>query len=826
MASNPKVSVVIPVYGVEKYLRQCVDSILTQTLDDIEVILVDDGSPDKCPQIIDEYARQDSRVVPVHQPNGGYGVAVNNGINATRGDYVGIIESDDWIEPTMYEKLYDNAVKNNSDVVKCSFYIYDSTQKPQHQNRKWETDYVDLFGAPEGAFVLADYPGIVMFHASVWASLYRADFVKDIKMLETRSASYQDFPFMCEVMSTAKRISVEKDYLVHYRMEPNQNSSTKQIGERSILMATQSINGIEILKTNGVLDLVKEEIYWHAYTASIEFFRGISWQFKKKFFDELHRLFVPLAGTDFKFKHFPEKAIPVARAIMEGNYPKTIFRLYDVRRMLIQIHIPNGIVFKSDHFRIILLGVQIAEKDNLALAIPSWKRIEIGVGGIMRGILATIVSLFIPFRATRRRVRRLIRGDTKYEEMNTKAWRMYTNGDDRRALARFCAKNDTRMAWKHCPHDFWLMWTSALYELGDKVGAAEVIKRYAEKYGTFDIFRYVLAAKCAFENGITSPEIEQAVYEEINTEAWWMYLNGDDRRVLARFCAKNDTQTVWKYCLHDFWLVWTSALCELGDNAAAAEVIKRYAEKYGTFDIFRYVLAAKCAFENGIISPEIEQAVYVWDHFQESRRAKLIEKMVDGKRVAIIGNGPQAVDKRKDAEINAADVVIRFNGFQTAGYEEDYGTRTDIWVWGAGEGEVEENKIPNCKVMVWVPGYEHFKIIDDYLDVLYRNIKANYGTFDYLPVENMRQLLQEIPIMKTAKKTPTTGTQFLHYVAKYTNPAQLDFYGFSFMNDAPVESYTHYYPDQEEFLSNSERFHDIRGENEYLRALFAKKGKK
>jgi hypothetical protein len=200
--------------------------------------------------------------------------------------------------------------------------------------------------------------------------------------------------------------------------------------------------------------------------------------------------------------------------------------------------------------------------------------------------------------------------------------------------------------------------------------------------------------------------------------------------------------------------------------------------------------------------------------------------MIAGKHVAIVGNGPQAIGKGKGAEIDAADIVVRFNGYQTKGYEEDYGTRTDIWVWGAGEGEVEENRIPNCKVMVWVPGYEHSWIMDDYLDVLYRNIKANQGIFDYLPVKNISQLLKEIPTMKIGGKTPTTGTQFLHYIAKYTSQAQLDFYGFSFMNDAPIESYTHYYPDQEEFLSNSEKFHDIRKENEYLRALFTEREKR
>jgi glycosyltransferase involved in cell wall biosynthesis len=728
MRNNPKVSVVVPVYGVEKYLRQCVESILTQTLDDIEVILVDDGSPDKCSQIIDEYAARDSRIVPVHQSNGGYGVAVNNGINAARGDYVGIIEPDDWIEPTMYEKLYNNAVKNKSDVVKCSFYVYDSTQKPQNQNRKWETDYVDLFDAPEGAFALADYPGIVMFHASVWASLYRADFIKGVKMIETRSASYQDFPFMCEVMSAAKRISVEKDCLVHYRMEPNQNSSTKQTGEHLILMATQSINGIEILKTNGALDLVKEEIYWHAYTSSIGFFRSVSWQFKEKFFNELHRLFAPLAGTDFKFKHFPKEATLVANAIIEGNYPKTVRRMNGgypgiFRRMLIQIHIPNSFIFKSDHFRIIFLGFQIAEKGHLAFDIPSWKRTEIGVGGIMRGIIALIVSAFIPFRETRRSVRRLIRGDTKYEEINAKAWHMYSNGDDRHELARFCAKNDTRTAWKHCPHDFWLVWTSALYELGDKTGAAEVIKRYAGKYGIFDIYRYVLAAKCAFENGI--------------------------------------------------------------------------------------------------ISPEIEQAVYVWDRFQESRRAKLIEKMIAGKRVAIVGNGPQAVGKGAGAEIDAADIVIRFNGYQTAGFEEDYGTRTDIWVWGAGDGIIEEPMIRDCKLMVWCPEYSAYKIFFNYLDILYRNMKVKAAAFDFLSRENWIATSRKMNL--PLNKSPSTGVALIHYILKYTKPKSVRYYAFSFLDDDKSHEWLHYYNDGSEKKSHP---HNLDYEVAFIKNSLMKEEKK
>ena len=87
---QPDISVVVPIYGVEKYLKQCVDSILNQTFKNMEVILVDDGSRDRCPQMVDEYAAQDARVVAIHQPNGAYGKAVNAGIARARGKYIGI----------------------------------------------------------------------------------------------------------------------------------------------------------------------------------------------------------------------------------------------------------------------------------------------------------------------------------------------------------------------------------------------------------------------------------------------------------------------------------------------------------------------------------------------------------------------------------------------------------------------------------------------------------------------------------------------------------------------------------------------------------------
>ena len=111
------VSVIVPIYNVEKYLRQCIDSILNQSLTNIEVILVDDGSPDNCGAIADEYALKDDRVKVIHQENQGLGPARNMGIKVAQGKYVGFVDSDDYVRPAMYANLYEAAIKGDYDIV-------------------------------------------------------------------------------------------------------------------------------------------------------------------------------------------------------------------------------------------------------------------------------------------------------------------------------------------------------------------------------------------------------------------------------------------------------------------------------------------------------------------------------------------------------------------------------------------------------------------------------------------------------------------------------------------------------------------------------------
>lgn len=131
----PKISVIIPVYKVEEYLKRCVDSVIGQTLRDIEIILVDDGSPDNCPAICDEYAKKDDRVRVIHKKNGGLSDARNAGIDIATGDFLGFVDSDDYIEADMYEYLYDLVKKENAEISMCEFFHCYQGKEPEKNEK-------------------------------------------------------------------------------------------------------------------------------------------------------------------------------------------------------------------------------------------------------------------------------------------------------------------------------------------------------------------------------------------------------------------------------------------------------------------------------------------------------------------------------------------------------------------------------------------------------------------------------------------------------------------------------------------------------------------
>lgn len=150
----PELSIIVPVYKVEKYLPRCIDSILAQTFGDFELILIDDGSPDGCGRICDEYARKDKRIVVIHQKNMGVSAARNAGLDIARGRYIGFVDSDDWIEPQMYEVMMDAIRENGADMAVCGVRYADEDGKFTRADRLSEGVYSrdglleDVFAMP------------------------------------------------------------------------------------------------------------------------------------------------------------------------------------------------------------------------------------------------------------------------------------------------------------------------------------------------------------------------------------------------------------------------------------------------------------------------------------------------------------------------------------------------------------------------------------------------------------------------------------------------------------------------------------------------------
>ncbi|MGM9652762.1 MAG: glycosyltransferase family 2 protein [Eubacteriales bacterium] len=157
----PEISIIVPVYNVEKYLKRCIDSILSQTFTDFELILVDDGSPDGCPAICDEYAQQDSRIRVIHKENGGLSDARNAGLEVAIGKFIGFVDSDDFIHPQMYALLYDAAIMYNAGIVQCEFnrFYEDREIAPFHEETlrtvriMGQEEYLDNF-YPENCYAI------------------------------------------------------------------------------------------------------------------------------------------------------------------------------------------------------------------------------------------------------------------------------------------------------------------------------------------------------------------------------------------------------------------------------------------------------------------------------------------------------------------------------------------------------------------------------------------------------------------------------------------------------------------------------------------------
>ena len=265
----PKVSIIMPAYNVEKYIRECMDSVVKQTLEDIEIIVVDDGSTDSTGRILDGYAETDRRIRVIHKENSGYGASMNMGLKEAKGEYIGIVETDDFAESDMFELLYDTAKKFDADAVKCNYFKYYSQKEPQDRFFECLKDVYEYYRP----FAPKDHPVIFKVSPSIWSGIYRRSMItdNDIRFLETPGASYQDTGFAFKIWSCAEKAVLVDKALLHYRLD-NEGSSVNN--EKKVFCVCDEYREIErflnekperIKNFDGIMNMAKFGVYLWNY---------------------------------------------------------------------------------------------------------------------------------------------------------------------------------------------------------------------------------------------------------------------------------------------------------------------------------------------------------------------------------------------------------------------------------------------------------------------------------------------------------------------------------------------------------------------------------
>ena len=243
--NSPEVSVLVPVYNVEKYLNKCLDSILCQTFTNFELILVDDGSQDKSSIICDEYALKDTRISVIHKENGGLTSARNAALKVARGNYILIFDSDDWADNNHIEQIYSTAINNNADLVLCDYYC-NSISKEHYCSNAPST-------LEKNQIICDALSGKI--HAGLWCKLFKRSIFSDNNIIFPKYSYYEDMYILISVLQYATNVVYSPIATYHYRFNPMSLTNDKNPQKRikMFLECIDNLNELDVkyqLRTN------------------------------------------------------------------------------------------------------------------------------------------------------------------------------------------------------------------------------------------------------------------------------------------------------------------------------------------------------------------------------------------------------------------------------------------------------------------------------------------------------------------------------------------------------------------------------------------------
>lgn len=343
--SKPKVSVIVPIYNVEKYLDRCMQSVLNQTLKDIEIIMVDDGSPDNCPSMCDEYARKDNRIKVIHKKNGGLGFARNSGLEIATGEYVAFIDSDDFIDTSMYETLYNTAKTHGLDTCFCGFNYY---KNGKVTSRREVTELKFFRGKSEVKEFLLDmvgpapsYPHEVKYLMCVWKAIYSMSVINEynLRFDSEKELASEDILFHAIYLPRCQNIGFIPGCFYYYC--ENASSISHTYSDAKFLRIRKNLIEVKhrldnvcpqneyMIHYQRYLLLSLRGVIWHEIYSSTKSFKDKMAAVKSRCMDDVYSSLL----KDFPYKQLNWQKRLLYLTIKKKN-PYFVFLFYQIKKIL------------------------------------------------------------------------------------------------------------------------------------------------------------------------------------------------------------------------------------------------------------------------------------------------------------------------------------------------------------------------------------------------------------------------------------------------------------------------------------------------------------
>lgn len=237
--SKPLISVIIPIYNSERYLKQCLDSVINQTYNNMEIICINDGSADNSLNILNEYAKKDNRIKIISQDNQGGGFARNVGIKIATGEYLFFLDSDDWFKPTFIKDMYSKAKKDDSDIVMCGYDVFDNKLNKFIKNVKISNQYITVSPFSPRKFNNSLFN---IISPNPWTKIFKRELFTKYDLIFENYKSCDDLTCVCLALALSKKISIINKSYINYRYNQTDNQTANVANEsESFFRAVQAL---------------------------------------------------------------------------------------------------------------------------------------------------------------------------------------------------------------------------------------------------------------------------------------------------------------------------------------------------------------------------------------------------------------------------------------------------------------------------------------------------------------------------------------------------------------------------------------------------------